>query len=1400
MPDGSRLPVSIHARLRLVTLGASALRVEAAPNHGREPAESDAPVGAPVNALGVEPARDSTVTVFDLGKPLALITYLCCAPERSAPREHLIDLLWGDVGPEAAKHALRQTLWYIRKRLGDFTLISGGDVLTVVGAVDCDRDHFLSAVRVGDAEVVVRLYRGDFFPGFAAPGGVEFERWADIERQRLRSFFWRSAEVLVRRWMSAGRLREAQSLARRVRDSDVLRESGWRLLFETLIAASDTVGGAIEAEAFDRLIEAEGVKPEPATRALLGEVRQTGAAARESEVAQPASLFAELVGREKEFARLLASWDSARAGKPTHVHVLAPAGLGKTRLLTDVHARLRATRARTLFVRASLGARDIPFGLAGDLAEALARLPGASGISTGSARALVALNPALSASYPAAVPDVAGDPADALRRRTVAVRELVMAVAEEQPIAIFVDDVQWADARSRQLLASVLGGLEHARVLAVTASRPTVDGLTSAEGALTIRLAPLDPTGVHALVASIAELPSESWAERLPHELCNASGGSPLLVLETLQLAIEGGALERGERAWSAPRPAWLFAALGAGGALRQRVERLDRVERWVMTLLAVAAIPLTRDALTAASGRTDDEIASALGGLERRGLVARNGELWSPSHDEIAAMAVDLATADARRAAGRSLGRVILDRQSGDVRELRHAGSLLAQAEDYESLSVAFTRFAYAARRSGDRQRNLSLAYDFLGERASLDLIGRLVRSLPLLQQVGLYSVARQAVIVGMVALVPLGFLVNAIIGRRPPPDIELAIGAVGADSVARLYRVPIRGADFVVGSAIRISVGRRPAWTFHADPSLGSAIRNPVRASWAVDRVAQDAGGIDLFDVSDDGPERRLTSAVGDDQGATWSPDGRFIAYFTARWSVESRYDIAIQDTRTGAVRRLTNTDDSDTAPYWSPDGGRIVFERFYWGRRRREACVVRVDGSGLHCFGTPLGDYSPVGGWSDSQHVLLFATSMNRRVLARLDVESGVLDTIAVVGDEPTWVSPDGRWVACRCRRTGFAPGAILLFSVDEPNRLAQVDTSAFGGGRLLISWVDTRHANGWVDHLTIDSGLGDPVVGVPHLLTVRGASVTGSPVPVGPIQWRSLDTAVAVIDDHGIMVPRRRGIALIEAALPGWRATQQRLVVRSPTSEVVFREDWAAGIGPSWMPFGDPRPRIDSAEDGTPGFLNGGDGSFVSGAYTKGRFPTSRGLRLDGWISVTISFDHWQVVSVALEDGLDDVGLQRWPHRYGNIPRRSDDWPLCSAVFPGGPEGVAFGDSVSGTAGTASTRASLAAPPSFRRGAWFQVRLQIFPDGRCGVALNGVPIVLSSSRAIPDSSVRVVVHGNSVRSKVLVGPLVVQTGVASDIDWSRLGEAVPNAPPAGQLPMRPSSSTSTQRYRP
>ena len=64
-----------------------------------------------------------------------------------------------------------------------------------------------------------------------------------------------------------------------------------------------------------------------------------------ADAAMEALLHPELIGREEEFATILRGWEAARAGAPQYVRVVGAAGIGKTRLVTDVVARLR------LFVR-----------------------------------------------------------------------------------------------------------------------------------------------------------------------------------------------------------------------------------------------------------------------------------------------------------------------------------------------------------------------------------------------------------------------------------------------------------------------------------------------------------------------------------------------------------------------------------------------------------------------------------------------------------------------------------------------------------------------------------------------------------------------------------------------------------------------------------------------------------------------------------------------------------------------------------------------------------------------------------------------------------------------------------------------------------------------------------------
>ncbi len=351
-----------------------------------------------------------------------------------------------------------------------------------------DRDQFLAAVSRGDLEEAVARYTGPFLPGFASPGGAESEHWMDHERERLRGVFVRAAEELVREYLTGGRFRDAHQLAERVRDADPESERAWRLVIECLLQIKRPLALA-EADAFEWMLSSSQRVPSPATTALLRVVRQVPPA---DEATNDAGLVSQMVGRESEFAAILNLWQECSRGAARHLHLSAPAGLGKTRLLGDVATRLRSAGTTVVSLRAAYGERAIGYAFAAELARALTELPGTRGISPAAAAALVSLSPALSSIFPGAPDTATGE--DALRRRTLALSELVHAAAEEQPLALLVDDTHWADDASLQIVMGILERLGAAPVMVVTASRPTRNSALRLEQSHSITLAPLSAT------------------------------------------------------------------------------------------------------------------------------------------------------------------------------------------------------------------------------------------------------------------------------------------------------------------------------------------------------------------------------------------------------------------------------------------------------------------------------------------------------------------------------------------------------------------------------------------------------------------------------------------------------------------------------------------------------------------------------------------------------------------------------------------------------------------------------------------------------------------------------------------------------------------------------------------
>jgi DNA-binding CsgD family transcriptional regulator len=222
----------------------------------------------------------------------------------------------------------------------------------------------------------------------------------------------------------------------------------------------------------------------------------------------PADDGPPLLERGAELALIDEALVDARAGDGTLVVVEGETGIGKTALLRAAEARARAAGMAVL----ATGGSE----LEGDLPYALARhLFAPEGIDI-----------------------------DELGGGAVAVDLCARAEArsEAQPLAIVVDDLQWADRPTLGFLAHLVRRLADRRVAVVVAAplrSPAAGGLRSAAGrAVRVQPGPLSAAAIEALVAGdLGEAPAGPFVEA-----CRAAtGGNPLLLgLLVEQLAERG--------------------------------------------------------------------------------------------------------------------------------------------------------------------------------------------------------------------------------------------------------------------------------------------------------------------------------------------------------------------------------------------------------------------------------------------------------------------------------------------------------------------------------------------------------------------------------------------------------------------------------------------------------------------------------------------------------------------------------------------------------------------------------------------------------------------------------------------------------------------------------------------
>lgn len=214
---------------------------------------------------------------------LALLALLVTARGRTIARERLIAYLWPESDADAGRHLLSESLYVLRKALGENAFVVAGDEIGVDPAVvTCDVAAFEEALSAGEAERAVGLYAGPFMDGFYVSDAAEFERWADAERDRLARMYAKALETLAESREGPGEWTAAVEWWRRLFSHDPYNSRVALRLMTALDAAGERAAAIKLAGTHAALLQEElGAQPEPAVLSLAERLRAEPAPAAE---------------------------------------------------------------------------------------------------------------------------------------------------------------------------------------------------------------------------------------------------------------------------------------------------------------------------------------------------------------------------------------------------------------------------------------------------------------------------------------------------------------------------------------------------------------------------------------------------------------------------------------------------------------------------------------------------------------------------------------------------------------------------------------------------------------------------------------------------------------------------------------------------------------------------------------------------------------------------------------------------------------------------------------------------------------------------------------------------------------------------------------------------------------
>ena len=435
----------------------------------------------------------------------------------------------------------------------------------------------------------------------------------------------------------------------------------------------------------------------------------------------------KLYGRDREVDTLLTAFDRiVGGGRPELVLVSGYSGIGKSAVVNELHKSLVPPRGLFASGKFDQYKRDIPYATLAQAFQSLVRPLLSKGEEElrkwrDALREALEPNGLLMVDLVPELKHVIGEqppvpelpPSESQRRFQLVFRRFIGVFARpEHPLALFLDDLQWLDAATLDLLEDLLTG-EDLRYLCligayrdneVSATHPLVrklDAIRQAGAAVEdILLAPLGQDDLRQLLADSLHC-EQGRAAPLAKLIHEKTTGNPFFAIQFISTLAEEGLLAFG---YGEGRWVWDLNRIHAKGYTDNVVElmvgklnRLPVETQEALKQFASMGNSAEFDMLAMAYEKSADELHEHLWEAIRTGLIFRSENSYRFLHDRVQEAAYSMIPQELRPAAHLRIGMLLAEHTAAAKREeaifeivnqLNRGSHLLTSVEERETVA----------------------------------------------------------------------------------------------------------------------------------------------------------------------------------------------------------------------------------------------------------------------------------------------------------------------------------------------------------------------------------------------------------------------------------------------------------------------------------------------------------------------------------------------------------------------------------------------------------------------------------------------------------------------------------------------------------------------------------------